>query len=181
MLTNPTQEEMEAQDPLIAFSWYLSGRKNCVLQLGAEIRALLDGAFSKAVIDGGQLERAGMFTWFWTLGAYEIVRTMCQAKECFAPALLARLGGLKKQLAQVRMPAAKMEKPGTKRPVTSSRSPAGWDPPNRDLLIGDPTSSMISVRSLLKQFEDTISSIARTDILRRHEDSYGHGGPLPGD
>lgn len=160
------------RDPLISFSWYLSGRSACVLELGNEVIANLDAAFSEAVVDGGRFERAEMLMWFWTLGAYEVVRTMCQAFKCFQPDVIQRLGTLKKDLAQARMPAAKMEQLGKRVPITSNRSPGVWDLSNRDLLIGDPTKEMISARWLVKRFGEVITSITPGDILGRHEDSY---------
>jgi hypothetical protein len=63
---------------------------------------------------------------------------MHQAKSCFSERLVQELGGLKKTLATIRMPAAKMEKPGKKAAVTSNRSPTGWNVENRDLLVNDP-------------------------------------------
>ena len=171
-LLNPTWEELVTSDPLIALSWYLSGRKSCVLELGREILADVDNAFSGSVTDGGQLERAEMLTWFWMLGAYEVIRTMCQARNCFSPHLSAELNSLKKELAQARMPAAKMEAPGRKRPIPSNRSPVDWNQANRDLLIGDPTTTLISARHLVTRFESVITGITPSDIVARHEDSY---------
>jgi hypothetical protein len=37
-LVNPTWEEMVERDPLLSFSWYLSGRKTCLLEIAEEIR-----------------------------------------------------------------------------------------------------------------------------------------------
>ena len=113
-----------ARYPLISFSWYLSGRVNCVLELGEEIVENLDLAFSGSAVDGERFGRADMLMWFWTLGAYEVVRTMCQAEKCFTPELHAQLCSVKKDLAWTRMAAAKMEKPGKTIPVSSNRSPA---------------------------------------------------------
>jgi hypothetical protein len=171
-LVNPTWEEMVEKDPLIAFSWYLSGRVRCVVELGTEVLVNLDAAHVGDGLDGGSFARAEMMMWFWVLGAYEVVRTMCQAKGSFRSELMQKLTKLKKELSRARMPAAKMEVPGKRKPVTSNRSPAVWDLPNRDLLIGDSTTEMISTRGLLKQFENVISSITPADILSRHEESY---------
>ena len=146
------------------------GRTAC--SLGKEALANLDAAFSGNAVDGAQLERAEMLMWFWTLGAYEVIRTMSQARRGFTPELVAQLSSLKRELAQARMPAAKMEKAGKKHPVTSSRSPADGDPRNQDLLIGDPTTSMNSSRRLLTRFEDVVSRITPADVLEKHEDSY---------
>ena len=83
-LVNPTEEETLAREPLIAFSFYLSGRNNTLLSLSDEIIKNIDDGFSMNTLQGGQLERASTLMWLWTLGAYEVVRTMCQAKECFS-------------------------------------------------------------------------------------------------
>jgi hypothetical protein len=98
---------------------------------------------------------------------------MCQAKGCFSERTSGELADLKRILTAVRMPAAKMEKPGKKQiPVTSDRSPAGWDIGNRDLLVNDPeTTPDVSARFLLKEFERVFSSITKDDVLGRHEAS----------
>ena len=182
VLVNPTWEQMVEREPLIAFSWYLSGRKNVLLAVADEIIETLDRAFSGPVVDGGGIDRAESLMWLWVLGAYEIVRTMCQAKGCFSEKALGDLTRLKKTLTAVRMPAAKMEKPGKRIPVTSNRSPAGWDVANRDLLVNDPEAVPdVSARFILAEFGRAFSSITKDDVLGHHEASYDpeitrHGG-----
>src|SRR5271166_1019795 len=112
VLINPTWEQVVEREPLIAFSFYLSGRINVLLAFACEIIENLDRGFSSTVVDGGRVERAESLMWLWTLGAYEVVRTICQAKTCFSERALSDLVQLKKTLSAVRMPAAKMEKPG---------------------------------------------------------------------
>jgi hypothetical protein len=173
VLINPTWEQVVEREPLIVFSFYLSGRINVLLGFASEIIENLDQGFSSTVIDGGRVERAESLMWLWTLGAYEVVRTMCQAKGCFSERTLGDLSQLKKTLSAVRMPAAKMEKPGKPTPVTSNRSPSGWDVANRDLLVGDPESTPdVSARSILREFDRVFSSITKNDVLGRHEESY---------
>jgi len=172
VLVNPTWEQSVERDPLIAFSHYLCGRVHVLLAIADEITENLDSGFSEQVIDGGQVERAESLMWLWMLGAYEVVRTMCQAKACFTKQALDELSQLKKRLSLVRMPAAKMEKPGLKIPVNSNRSPAGWDVSRRDLLVNDPESTNIYARDLLEEFDRVFSSIKASDILGRHEDAY---------
>jgi hypothetical protein len=90
-----------------------------------------------------------------------------------SPELSNYLQRLKKSLSSVRMPAAKMEKPGKRVPVTSNRSPSGWDMQNKDLLINDPEETLhISARFILDEFDRVMSSITKDDILDRHENSY---------
>jgi hypothetical protein len=139
----------------------------------AEIIENLDQGFSGESVDGGQVERAESLMWFWLLGAYEVVRTMHQAKECFSERLVQDLNGLKKMLATVRVPAAKMEKAGKRAAVSSNRSPAGWDVENRDLLVNDPEESPdISARWVLSEFDRVFSSITKSDVLANHEAAY---------
>ena len=166
VLINPTWEEIVERDPLIAFSHYLSGRVSVLCSFAEEIIENLDQGFSGECVDGGRIGRADSLMWLWLLGAYEVVRTMHQAKECFSERLVRDVGALKKTLATVRMPAAKMEKPGKKAAVTSNRSPTGWSVENRDLLVNDPEESPdISARWILSEFDRVFSSITRGDVL----------------
>jgi len=171
-LVNPTWEQIVERDPLIAFSHYLSGRVHVLLSIADEIAENLDQGFAGGCIDGGRVARAESLMWLWLLGAYEVVRTMCQSKTCFAQRALDELSQLKKSLAAVRMPAAKMEKAGAKIPVTSNRSPAGWIVERQDLLVNDPESTEVFARELLAEFDRVFSSIKASEILRRHEDAY---------
>jgi hypothetical protein len=139
VLRNPTREQFVESDPLMEFSFYLSGRRNVLLATGREIVDNLDQGFSGNRIDGARVEHAESLMWLWTFGAYEVVRTMCQAKVCFSKRLVDNLMALKKTLSAARMPAAKMEKVGRKVPVDSNRSPAAWDMASRDLFVNDPT------------------------------------------
>lgn len=175
-LVNPTLDHIVEREPLVAFSHYLSGRVNVLCSFADEIIETLDKGFSGECLNGEQIMRAESLMWFWLLGAYEVVRTMHQAKECFSERLAQDLSGLKKTLSTVRMPAAKMEKPGKKAAVTSNRSPAGWDIEHRDLLVNDPKESPdISARWVLSEFDRLFSSITKSDVLRRHEDAYRSG------
>jgi len=171
VLINPTQQETTEREPLLIFSFYLSGRNNTLLVLSDEIIELLDNGFNNQINKDGSIERASTLLWLWTLGAYEVIRTICQAKKCFSPSFIIKADKLKKELAAVRMPSAKMEKQGKREPVNSNRSPDGWDYDNKDLLIGDPDMA-ISSRGLLKLYDDTLSSLTVSDILSSHADAY---------
>jgi hypothetical protein len=175
VLINPTWEQMVERDPLLAYSNYLSGRVHVLLDMSDEITLNLDQGFSDHVIDAGKVGRADSLMWLWMLGAYEVVRTMCQSESCFSKPIHHELRRLKKALAEVRMPAAKMEKSGTKVPIPSDRSPSGWNPARRDLLVNAPCSTSVFARDLLGEFERILSSIKPSDILARHEDAYTDG------
>lgn len=176
-LINPISEQSFERDPISFFSFYLSGRVNVLCVFAEEVIENLDRGFSSQLIDGGSVERAESLMWLWLLGAYEIVRTMHQAKHCFSGRVASDIGNLKGLLAEIRMPAAKMEKLGRKVPVTSNRSPSGWDAQNHDLLLNDPEESKaISARHVLAEFDRVFCGITKADVLSTHEMSYV-GGP----
>ena len=174
VLDNPSWDQSIEREPLLAFSFYLNGRVINLLQIGDEIIDHLDVGFSdKNSVDSSRVGRAGVLMWLWILGAYEIVRTMCQAKTCFSEQIYKELLRLKRLLAKVRMPEAKMEKPGKRMPVNSNRSPDGWDFADRDLLVGDPENdSFASARFLITEFDKVMSSIKKEDVLCHHKNTY---------
>jgi hypothetical protein len=172
-LINPTWDQMIERDPLLIFSLYLSGRVNVLFLVADEILENLDQAFSSEGLDMRYFERADALIWMWTLGAYEVVRTMCQAKGCFSSSAYDRLAELKKILSDIRMPAAKMERMGKKQPMNSNRSPSGWDVQGKDLLIFKSESDCyMSARFILGQVDDIFSSFTKEDVLKKHEESY---------
>lgn len=171
VLINASREESLAREPLLAFSFYLAGRVGVLDDTSAEIVRLLDRGFDgdRGFVRGEEVGRASTLMWFWTLGAYEVVRTMCQAATCFSKRAHDELVGLKRQLAVVRMPSAKMEKVRSNTPVTSNRSPDGWDMQRQDLIIGDPdTRPDVYARDLLAAFDRVVWSITSADVLAPH-------------
>jgi hypothetical protein len=172
VLLDPTWEETVGREPLIAFSHYLSGRVNVLMHIADEVIENLDDGFGTDFIHGGKVTRAETLMWLWILGAYEVVRTMCQAKRCFSQTALVQLHQLKKQLSVVRMPAAKMEEAGVKIPVSSDRSAVGWVAARKDLMVNSPDAADVSARALLDDFDRVFSAIRPEDILARHEQAY---------
>lgn len=86
---------------------------------------------------------------------------------------MAQLEELKRHLASVRMPDAKMEKPGRRVPVNFNRSPDGWDFEKGDLLLGDPEAQpAVSARFLLGEFDRVMSAMKQTDVLAHHSTTY---------
>ncbi len=172
VLINPTKEQSLEREPLLAFSFYLSTRNNLLLFTLDEIVKELDNAFAdERTMKWDSITKASDSMWFWTLGAYEVVRTIDQAKECFSEDFISRIKGLKRELAIVRMPSAKMEEQGKPLPVNSNRSPDGWDIESKDLLVGKPENP-VSARFILDMYDKVIRSLTPQDVLKRHEDSY---------
>ena len=169
-LVNPTEEEILKREPLLKFSFYLSDKNNILLITLDDIIDKLDRGFGTGSVDSQLVGEASVLTWFWTLGAYEVIRTICQAEDCFDNGFIDKLKKLKEKLAIVRVPSSKMEKKGKIKPVNSNRSPDGWDVERKDLIIGDPENPL-SARKLFEQYDETMSSLTINDVIRRHEES----------
>ena len=113
--------------------------------------------------------------WLWVLGAYEVVRTMCEAEQCFSAGVRDQLRDLKQRLTLLRIPFAKQELPGKKIPVNAEPSPCtmGGSPPDYKFRVKD---QMLSVRDSIHQFGAVLSGIKRTDVLAHHRTTYSIGG-----
>jgi hypothetical protein len=174
MYSNHEFPELNSQSLLAKYSFYALGRVQVLMSVRDEIVKQLDFAFQNPKrLSAENMLRAESFSWFWILGAYEVVRTMCQAKQCFSSRTQVKLFKIRKRLSKVRMPAAKMEPEGRHgaAAITSMRSPAGVDLPKRDLLVGDPRNPL-SLRALFDQFGDVFNSLEADDILNSHESVY---------
>ena len=169
---------MSTQHPLAAFSFYLSSRHQVPLSISKEIGECLEAcASSEGAFPHEARMRASDLMWLWTLGAYEVVRTMCQANRCFSERFRRSLSHLKVDLERVRVPNTKLERIKYNRrdrtiPVTSDRGPDVWDDANKDLLVGDPADA-VSCRMLLTSYESVMSSLTPDDVKMSHEDSFG--------
>ncbi|WP_319469057.1 hypothetical protein [uncultured Pseudodesulfovibrio sp.] len=51
-------------------------------------------------------------------------------------------------------------------------SPDGWDIENKDLLVNDPDDKIVSARYLFDSFCAVLADIKRTDILKKHTETY---------
>ncbi|RUV48171.1 hypothetical protein EOA85_33570 [Mesorhizobium sp. M5C.F.Ca.IN.020.29.1.1] len=72
-------EEMYRRNPLKAFSIYTVTQLQSLRRMAFEIKAARDQKDP-----GPDIMKAYDFFWFWTLGAYAIIRTMTQHKQCFS-------------------------------------------------------------------------------------------------
>lgn len=175
--TAPASVPEDASIPLARFSQYLSGRTQALVSLSASLSRELDACFSSdAAKKNDTRNRVSTLLWLWVLGAYEVVRTMCQARPCFSPPAFKELTALKGQLEKVRVADAKMEKINYTRrekalPISSDRRGDEWDEAACDVLIGDP-SSPTSGRFLLERFPSVVNSISAEEILMSHEASF---------
>ena len=124
--------------------------------------------------DGTVLNRVYGQFWLWVLAAYEIVRTMCQARACFSDRLAGRLAALKTQVAELRIPFAKQEYPGVRGvPIEAEASISGWDAATKDITF-EVGGKDISARALVTEFDEVIATVQPADVLHRHGWSPKH-------
>jgi hypothetical protein len=172
LLINPTEAEELNRETLLKFSFYLSSRVIQLLSLGEEIEGKLEVGLSEEIIDGRALGKSGVLAWLWVLGAYELVRTMCQPQDAFSSEAHSRLVTLKRRLEIVRMPDAKMEPKGRNHPANSNRCPPHWDTANKDIILGDFDSGTDRFRLLLRDLDEVMASITIDDVLLHHQETY---------
>ncbi len=167
-------EEMHNKNPLTVFSVYTDIQSRIVRGLGQEILASLevgitpeDGTGKGVVCSGEVIDRCYGQFWLWILGAYEVVRTMSQAEQCFSPRVVIELKGLKKRLAILRMPFAKQELRGKPIPVRTEPSIYGIGASPPDLRF-EVEGQIISIREFVVEYTRVFDSITRSDILADH-------------
>lgn len=161
---------MPASHPIAAFSPYLAGRHGVLTSISAEILAHLDAATSG---DSADRARASDLMWLWTLGAYELARTICQSPACFSERFYREAADLKVELERVRVPNTKLERVRYDRKappvaVPSDREADLWDGARRDLWVGDPADP-VSARWLLVRYGEVLGALGPEDVVMRHE------------
>lgn len=178
MESDPIIEDMLNKNPLVLFSIYTDVQSRTIRELGREIVTCFEEGITtpdesgKGIVCGGHVMNRGYGQfWLWVIGAYEIVRTMCQAERCFSPVLAAELKVLKRQLSVIRMPFAKQELPGKSAPVRGEPSVygIGHSPPDLKFKVND---QVISAQELISDFDRVFTGIRRADILSDHRGTY---------
>ena len=167
--TNMDDDDMEKMlnaNPLMAFSGYTHIQVQELRRLGSEIIAYLDKIFLADGIDCRDINRYYGLFWLWVLGAYEVTRTMCQAKSNFSEELNKKLFSFKKNIALLRIPFAKLEYPGEHgNLIQNEASIIAHDREDKDFHF-EVTGTRISVRVLINYFEELFSNIKRNEILK---------------
>jgi hypothetical protein len=173
-------EDLFQRQPLLAFSIYTQMQVQRLAAVSAEIRATLDRCIqppgkdqqpieADAIVEGKDTLWAYTLFWLWTLGAYEVVRTMAQAAERFSPEAGQRIKAFKDRIAELRIPFAKQEYRGRERQVIEGGelSVHGMDSDTKDLLF-EVRGQTFTVRTLMAEFEELVQSISRADVLSGH-------------
>jgi len=171
-MTSP--EELLERHPLLGFSLYTEVQCQFLVRFGKETSDLLDQMLAKEGIVNGDFNLAYGRIWLWILGAYEVVRTMCQAKVCFSDEYLAKLTNFKNAVADIRIPFAKQEKRGLKQPIHAELSVSGFDFGKKDFTfcVG---GKELHFRDLYDVFTRLVQNVSCNDIKQRFESSYDSG------
>ncbi len=161
-------ERRYMENPLLAFSFYTQLQTDVTRRLGQDVLAALDEAIGREEVDATTLNRAYGQFWLWVLAAYEVTRTMSQAKRCFREAIAEKVVAFKRRIAGIRIPFAKQEYPGGGDvAIGAEASIAGIDSKKRDMTFVV-RGVAFSARSLMTEFDALIRGIERGDVLHRH-------------
>jgi hypothetical protein len=157
-------EDLLESNPLLVFSCYTHGQVSHLIDKGEHNLQLLDQCFTEDSASASLNDSYHNF-WLWLLGAYEVVRTMSAADDCFDDELLQELQALKATLASLRMPFAKQEHRGRRRPIGSEISIYTVSVQRRDFSfkIG---SEFLWVRDIVQKFINTMSMISRHSVRK---------------
>lgn len=168
-------DKMFAESPLIGFSVYTHLQSQFLTKKGTDIVQSLDSALATNAIDGQVFNSIYGEFWLWTLGSYEVLRTMAQNRACFSDRVADATNSLKQRLSRLRVPFAKQELPGGRRsnrkPIQTEASVYGVDTDNRDITF-EVGGEIFSVRQLVSEFHELIGNIRREDILKDHRSGY---------
>lgn len=164
-------EEVWQRWPLSRFSIYTDAQVRALRSIAAEIFADLDSMHDGEGHINRRFQHAWDLAWLWTLGAYEVVRAMDQAKGCFSDEVASRLRRVKADLALVRIPFAKQELRGKGEPVYAELSLDGFGPDCNDLCF-EIENQVVSVRKLIADTLEFFDGIKVSDVVRAHPCMY---------
>lgn len=160
-------EKLLNDKPLIAFSGYTAGQVDTLEATSQDILTILDSTMDQGRVEAIGFRRAHGLFWLWVLGAYEVARTMSQARACFSDRAGNDIDSLKRHLAGLRIPFAKQEYAGGGKnpiPIKTESSVSSMNTTSKDMsFVVDGTA--YSIRETIHRFRSTIASIARTDVL----------------
>jgi hypothetical protein len=164
-------EEYVAAHPLMRFSIYTNSQAYFLLSESEKLLDQLESAFGESTACGLTIQAAYGTFWLWTLGAYEVVRTMDRHKRCFSPRLTGLITRCLTTLTLLRIPFAKQQLPGKKIPIAAEASMSGIDSANKDISYTI-AERKITMRETIAEFRDLIQSITPDDVLADLRDSY---------
>jgi hypothetical protein len=164
--SNNSFDQILSENPLINYSVYTNSQVKLLIKLEENINKMIPNGKDGQILN----DIYGSF-WLWTLGAYEVVRTMVQAKSCFTPEVHRRLMCYKRKIAKIRIPFTKQEFQGKNKPIFNEASMSGMNIKTGNMFF---TIDKVkySSKALMKEFHKLMKSIASSDITQSHKDSY---------
>ena len=156
-----TIDEIYEKEPLLKFSGYTMGQSKAVRSLGNEVLLALD--------KGKMFPRAYDLFWFWTLGGYEVLRTMDANSNCFDSTLQPEIRRLKHLLAEIRMPFAKQQYRGDSRKIKNEASVYCVGPDGKNMIF-EVRGKTYDASSLIKEIDAFFTGIQLSQVLSRMPD-----------
>ena len=157
---------MFRRSPLMAFSPLTQLQIQCLEEVAIEIEDLLaESMLDPENANGNLINRSYSRMWLWLLGAYEVLRTMAEAKQCFSIQFHARLLDEKRHFAEIRMPLAKQEYRGKKDSAWRDGFLIGINPQTRDSLFAI-NGIEYSAQDLITRFRTFIGSVQPADVIK---------------
>jgi hypothetical protein len=164
MTHSDSYSEILQQRPLIRFSVYTQMQVEAAERLGSDLTALLDSAIEGDVLDGLSFQPIYSSFWLWVLATYEITRTMSEYKTCFSEPLASRIQDYKRHVAILRIPFAKQQFAGRKKPIGPEGSISAIDSSTKDLAF-EVGGEVVWMRKLLSEFTQLVQSVKLQDVL----------------
>ncbi len=102
-------------NPLATFSIYTQAQYDALERTRDQLRSYCPLVGADGIVSAAAFREYYDLFWLWTLGAYEVLRTMAAHPGCFSGEAFSRILSLKMQAANLRVPFAKQELRGQKR------------------------------------------------------------------
>lgn len=165
---------------MMAFSIYTHLQYEHLKYLGQSIKIDLDNCFGSAGIQAELYMRAYGNFWLWTLGAYEIARTMKQNCSCFSERYQRCIIEAHSYVVDIRMAFAKQELRGRRGPIYNELSIKKHDTVKKDFAFTFSDKKIVYVRKTVDAWEEAIGSLDVSDVVRSIPSRDGKSAPETG-
>lgn len=152
---NPLQTQ-----PLLRFSLYTAWQAQVILRKGDDLLQIASDWSPENIIE---IDEYDADFWLWTLGAFELFRTMAQHSECFGEEFSKLVRETKSRLARLRVPFAKQELSSRKGPIWDEASVKGLDGGLVYIIDGHEENST----QLINTVKGVLEGVSSKDIIGR--------------
>lgn len=159
------------ENPLMVFSLFMPRYVNIVKNLGKEILSELSDKPSKKdeskTVKREVWESTDKF-WLFVLSSYEVLRTLCQNKNCFKENMAEKICCYKKIINEIRIPFAKLEVAG-KKEIPVYYENCIYSISNYDFCYKIKTK-IVSARELITGYLSLMDEIQLSDITESYDE-----------